>query len=260
MLSLEQIKKYYPNHLEGFERFMLREYLQYKILEILFESQYADKFAFIGGTALRIVHENNRFSEDLDFDNFSITEEIFSKVTDEIKYGLELEGYQVEFRNVSKAAYHCYIRFPNLLYNNKLSGHSEEKILIRLDTEAQFFDFKPESFLLNKFDVFTQIKVTPLDILLAQKFLTILERKQSKGRDFYDVVFLLGKNILPNYDFLNQKVSITNGHKLKSAILERINPFNMQELAEDVRPFLFKMKDMKKVEMFREYLKQIELI
>ena len=259
MLSLDQIKNYYPANLRGFERFMLREYLQYKILEILFESQYANEFAFIGGTALRIVHDNTRFSEDLDFDNFNITKEVFSEVADAIKYGLELEGYQVEIRSVAKAAYHCYIKFPKLLYDNNLSGHEEEKIFIRLDTEAQFFDFKPDNFLLNKFDVFTQIKVTPIDILLAQKFLTILERKQSKGRDFYDVVFLLGKNILPNYDFLSQKASITNGHQLKDAIIERLKPFNMQELAEDVRPFLINMKDVKKVELFKEYIGQVGL-
>ncbi len=259
MLSLDQIKKYYPENLKGFERFMLREYLQYKILEILFESQYANRFAFIGGTALRIVHDNTRFSEDLDFDNFNITNEEFSVVAEVIKNGLQLEGYQVEIRSVAKAAFHCYIRFPKLLYDNNLSGHEEEKIFIRLDTEAQLFDFKPDNFLLNKFDVFTQIKVTPIDILLAQKFLTILERKQSKGRDFYDVVFLLGRNILPNYDFLTQKASITNSHQLKNAIIEKIKPFNMKGLAEDVRPFLINMKEVKKVEMFKEYFGQVEL-
>ncbi len=179
MLNLEQIKQYYPDSLKGFERFMLREYLQYKILEILFENKYANQFSFIGGTALRIVHDNNRFSEDLDFDNFNISNDVFSEITESIKYGLQLEGYQVDFRNVKRGAYHCYIRFPKILYNYKLSGHEEEKILIRLDTEAQHFDFQPESYLLNKFDVFTEIKVTPTDILLAQKFLTILERKQS---------------------------------------------------------------------------------
>jgi predicted nucleotidyltransferase component of viral defense system len=73
MLSLDQIKEYYPENLKGFERFMLREYLQYKILEVLFDSKYANKFVFIGGTALRIVHNNERFSEDLDFDNFDVS-------------------------------------------------------------------------------------------------------------------------------------------------------------------------------------------
>lgn len=259
MLSLEQIKQYYPDNLIGFERFLLREYLQFKILEILFESDFANRFAFIGGTALRIVHGNSRFSEDLDFDHFNIAEEDFSKIAKAIHYGLQLEGYRVEFRTVSKAAFHCYIRFPNLLYNNKLSGHSEEKIFIRLDTEAQHFEFEPERFLLNRFDVFTEIKVTPVDILLSQKLLAILERKQSKGRDFFDVVFLLGKEIKPNYDFLSQKASIENGMQLKDAILYRINSFDMKKLSEDVKPFLIHVKDIKRVHLFKEYLQQVSL-
>ncbi|MCK5135939.1 MAG: nucleotidyl transferase AbiEii/AbiGii toxin family protein [Bacteroidales bacterium] len=259
MLSLDQIKQHYPESLHGYERFMLREYLQYKILEILFDSKYANKFAFIGGTALRIVHGNERFSEYLDFDHFDLTPELFSEVTKVIQHGLQLEGYQVQIRSVSRIAFHCYIRFPKLLYDYKLSGHEEEKILIRLDTKAQRFDFKPEDFLLNRFDVFTGIKVTPPDLLLAQKFCTILERKQCKGRDFYDVVFLMGKGVNPDYNFLNQKAAIKNGFQLKAVILEKLDGLDMELLTEDVRPFLLRSKDVNKVTSFKEYIMQVDL-
>jgi hypothetical protein len=37
------------------------------------------------------------------------------------------------------------------------------------------------------------------DILLAQKFYAIIKRKRSKGRDFFDVVFLLSKGVRPDY-------------------------------------------------------------
>ncbi len=259
MLSLDHIKQYYPENLKGFERFMLREYLQYKILEILFDSKHANKFAFIGGTALRIVHDNERFSEDLDFDNFNVSSKEFSEVTRTIEYGLKLEGYQIEIRSIARAAYHCYFRFPKLLYDNSLSGHIEEKILIRLDSEGQQFEFRPETFLLNRFDVFTEIKVTPPDILLAQKMLTILERKQGKGRDFYDVIFLLGKNIKPNYEFLKKQASIQNGIQLKDAIIRRIEKLNMQDMADDILPFLIQIKDAKKILLFREYIEQVSL-
>ena len=80
MLSLEQIKKYYPENLRPFERFLIREYLQCKILEIIFDSKYASQFAFIGGTALRLIYGSERFSEDLDFDNFGLTPEVFSEM------------------------------------------------------------------------------------------------------------------------------------------------------------------------------------
>lgn len=259
MLSLENIKTYYPEHLWGFERFMLREYLQYKILDFIYESNYANQLVFMGGTALRILHGNSRFSEDLDFDNFNLSEDEFADITKHIKRKLKLEGYQVEIRNVYKGAYHCYIRFPKLLKNTGLTGHSEEKILIRLDTEAQHFDFKPELELVNKFDVFTEIAGTPPDILLSQKIYAIINRPRNKGRDFFDVVFLLGKNIKPNYSYLKQKLSISKADELKARIMEKLNHVDLKKMANDVKPFLFNTKDEKKVLLFEKYISGVEL-
>ena len=191
MLPLTEIEKYYPENLRGFKRFMLREYLQHKILQFVYDSDFAGKLAFLGGTCLRIVHGNNRFSEELDFDNFGITEADFQNVADLIEKELSKEGYLVEMKTVYKGAYHCHIRFPELLYREGLSGHLEEKILVQLDTEPQHFQFIPQRFLLNRFDVFTQIFVAPKELLLAQKFYAVLNRPRNKGRDFYDIVFLL---------------------------------------------------------------------
>jgi hypothetical protein len=161
MLNLKEIQGYYPAHLHPFSRFILREYLQYKILQLIFESNWANKFCFLGGTCLRIAHNNTRFSEDLDFDNFGVNELEFDELATFIKIQLQKEGYEVEFKTVYKGAYHCHIKFPGLLFQEKLSGFQEERILIQLDTEPQYFDFEPQSFLLNRFDVFTQISITP---------------------------------------------------------------------------------------------------
>lgn len=79
MISLKEIQQYYPANLHGFRSFMLREYFQYKILEIVFECKFADKLCFLGGTCLRIVHDNSRFSDDLDFDNLNSPNPILMK-------------------------------------------------------------------------------------------------------------------------------------------------------------------------------------
>ena len=102
MLDLATIKKSYPENLQPFERFILREYLQYKILQNIFDSMYGKSLCFLGGTALRIVHNSTRFSEDLDFDNFGLSVADFDGLIQEIKKKLELEGYEVEIRNVFK--------------------------------------------------------------------------------------------------------------------------------------------------------------
>jgi predicted nucleotidyltransferase component of viral defense system len=259
MLALSEIEKNYPENQRGFKRFLLREYLQHKILQIIFDSEYAGHLVFLGGTCLRIVHGNKRFSEDLDFDNFQLKENVFENISALIQKRLEEEGYSVEMKTVYKGAYHCYIRFPELLYQEGLSGHLEEKILIQLDTEPQHFDFIPEKFILNRFDGFTQIFITPLDILLAQKFFAILNRDRNKGRDFFDTVFILSMTDRPNYDYLKLKINVTNAAELKTRLLEKCNKLDMNEMAKDVEPFLFDPADTKKITYFSEYISQVKL-
>ncbi|WP_010424547.1 nucleotidyl transferase AbiEii/AbiGii toxin family protein [Anaerophaga thermohalophila] len=258
MISLKEIQKFYPPELQHFERFILREYLQYKILEIVFNSSYAGKLCFLGGTCLRIVHNNNRFSEDIDFDNFALTENDFEEISAIIKKELSRLGYQVTIKKVIKGAFHCYIRFPGLLFQQGISGHVEEKILIQLDTEPQNFLFEPQKPIINKFDVFTQINSTPKDILLSQKIYAILNRPRKKGRDFYDVVFLL-KSVKPNYAYLEQKLKITNAVQLKKKLIEVCDNNDMNGLAKDVEPFLFYHQETKMVSLFKEFIEQTKL-
>ena len=259
MLALTEIEKNYPQNLQTYKRFILREYLQHKILQVIFDSEYANQLAFLGGTCLRIVHGNTRFSEDLDFDNFELKEDVFEAISHVIKKELEQEGYNIEIKTVYRGAYHCYIRFPQLLFQEGLSGYLEEKILIQLDTEPQHFKFTPEKYILNRFDIFTQIFTTPLEILLAQKFYAILNRDRNKGRDFYDAIFLLSKIERPNYEYLDFKLNITTASQLKERLLEKCSKLNMEEMGKDVQPFLFDPTDIKKVLLFPDYIKQSKL-
>jgi predicted nucleotidyltransferase component of viral defense system len=238
---------------------MIREYLQYKILELIFDTKHASKLSFLGGTCLRIVHGNNRFSEDLDFDNFNLSQQEFDLVTSEVEKGLAKLGFKVEMKNVTKGAYHCYIRFPELLFREGLSGHTNEKISIQLDSEAHSFLYKTEKPIINKFDVFTQISSTPADILLSMKFFAVINRKKNKGRDFFDIVSLLGNGFKPNYRYLEHKLGINSAKQLKVEALKKCTSLNMKEMALDVKPFLFNPSDDKKVLLFEKYLEQVDL-
>ena len=102
MLDLGQIKKEYPEPLQGYERAIVREYLQYKVLQAIFESKHASKLSFLGGTALRIVHGNTRFSEDIDLDNFGLSWQAFGELIQGVKLFLELEGFLVETNLVAR--------------------------------------------------------------------------------------------------------------------------------------------------------------
>lgn len=257
MLSLANIEKYYPPNERPFKRNILREYLQYKILEIIFNSETGRSLAFLGGTALRILHNSSRFSEALDFDNFGLTETKFAALAGEVKRGLELQGYAVEIKNVFKGAYRSYIRFPGVLFENEISAIRDEKILIQIDTVPHAFAYVKELKILNKFDVFTQIYATPLDLLLSQKIYAALNRPRAKGRDFYDIVFLLPQT-KPNYPYLSAKVGINTGRELKERLIAKTAGLNFNELAGDIAPFLVNGGDSNKVKMFAAYIKSIE--
>jgi len=258
MLDFDLIKSQYPQELQGFERALLREYLQHKILQGIFESGLADKLSFIGGTALRIVHGNTRFSEDIDLDNFGLDLAGFQTLIETVRRFLELEGFEVEIRNVARGAFRCYLRFPDLLFDLGISPLRDEKILIQIDTLAQGYPYQPETRILNKFDVFTQIRVTPVDLLLSQKIYTAVNRKRTRGRDFYDISFLLGF-ARPEMGFLREKLGVETAEDLRWTIVKRIADLDFTELAQDVAPFLLNAAQVKRVEAFRATWEQAEL-
>ncbi|MBP3191876.1 nucleotidyl transferase AbiEii/AbiGii toxin family protein [Natronogracilivirga saccharolytica] len=250
------MQTFYPEPLRRFPRFLLREYLQCKILEIIYDSPYANGLSFLGGTCLRIVHGNQRFSEDLDFDNLALGEADFEKLAGIIEKELTREGFETEMRTVLKGVWHCHITFPGLLFGEGLSGHKEEKFLIRMDTESQHFNYDPERFVLNRFEVFTTVLLTPLPLLMAQKLHAIINRERNKGRDFHDLVFLMSRNIKPDYSYLKEKISVSDAGTLKNAVLERCRQLDMDEMAGDVEPFLFNPSDKKKVVQFQAVVRQ----
>ncbi len=254
MLDIKQIESFYPEYLRSFKQNLLREYFQYKILEIIFDSKWGKGLSFIGGTAIRIVQSHTRFSEDLDFDNLALNNRDFAQLAELIQTKLSMEGYSVEIKNVFKGAFRSYIRISNILFESGLTGHKQKKILIQVDTEPQGFHYQPDKVILNKFDVFLQINVVPADILLSQKIYAVFKRKRAMGRDFYDIVFLLGRT-RPNSEYLKLKLKIENMAALKSKILSECRKFNFKRLTKDVEQSLFFPGDAKKILLFEEYIK-----
>ncbi|MBI5422069.1 nucleotidyl transferase AbiEii/AbiGii toxin family protein [Candidatus Peregrinibacteria bacterium] len=259
MLNLESIIASYPENLRPFRRNILREYLQYKVLQIVFATPLSAKLSFLGGTALRIVHGNSRFSEDLDFDNFGLTEKEFGTLADEVEKGLGLEGFEVTTRNVFKGAFRCYIRLPGLLFEHGLSPLKDETVTLQLDTAPHHFGYEPELRTLNRFDVFTQIPVTPAPLLFSQKIFAAFGRKRPKGRDFYDIVFLLSLNVRPDYAYLKAKLGIEDAETLRAYVLGQSGNLDFAALAKDVEPFLFFPAENQRVQRFADVFREAKL-
>lgn len=257
MLLINEIEKAYPEKLRSFKRFILREYLQYKILNIIYTSQYGKKLSFIGGTALRILYDNQRFSEDLDFDNLGLNQSALDDLTKIIENNLRDEGYEISIRNTQHNAFRCRIKIPKLLYQNNLSPLQDEQILIQFDTEPQNFQHKTQIKLINKFDVLQNVVTSPLDVLYSQKLYTAFNRKRPKGRDFFDILFLDNKT-KPNFDYLNLKLKIKNQQALKLYLKKNCKQIHFGDMIQDVKSFLFNPKDSEKIKLFPQWVENLE--
>ncbi|MCK5725028.1 MAG: nucleotidyl transferase AbiEii/AbiGii toxin family protein, partial [Gammaproteobacteria bacterium] len=101
MLTLEQIREYFPEQMfKRNPRGALVEYLQYELLDSLFKLKEATSLSFIGGTAIRMLQQSPRFSEDLDFDNFGLTFGQFEELLQKACRDMEAKGFLVEYRTV----------------------------------------------------------------------------------------------------------------------------------------------------------------
>jgi predicted nucleotidyltransferase component of viral defense system len=253
MISINELVSFYPDKLKPFKKNILREYLQYKILQIIYDSNHFNALVFMGGTAIRIIYGNTRFSEDLDFDNISLTQDNFKSLMNLLKKKLELEGYNIETKFTFKGAFRCQLKFIELLSNMNLSNHKDAKLIIQVDTEPQNYKYQPKKVLINKFDVFTRIISVPVDLLLSQKITAFFTRKRLMGRDLFDIVFLHSKTN-PDLNYLKQKLNITNSSELKKQMLSKCGNIDFNSLAKDVSPFIFNPNDSKKILFFKEYI------
>lgn len=259
MLSFKEIAKHYSERENRLPQLVLKEYLQYKILDIIFSSKYGSHIAFMGGTAVRLVYGSDRFSEDLDLDNDALSEHDFSDLTKIVERELLKDGIETEFRNTFKGVYHCYLKFPRILFENKLSPLRDEKILIRLDSFQTKYARRAEPFALAKADVFSEIRVYPASLLLAQKIDALFHRDRRKGRDIYDIVYLFSLTN-PDYSYLKKTVGVSCERELMEKMKKLLSEKELSDLARDVSPFLLDSQKVARVEKFHLWIKGRESV
>ena len=257
MIDIEYIRSFFPPIIVSqsrFDRYMLKEYLQLQILDYLTTTSYINKISFIGGTNLRIVQGIDRFSEDLDFDCKDLSEEEFMTMTDSVVNYLRNSNIDVETRdkpNPRLTAFRRNLYFPQMLFNLGLTGHRDERLLLKIETQNQGVAYQPIVVNINKMGFFFSIQVPPLDVLCAMKFSAILSRQ--KGRDFYDTIFLLSKTN-PNMDFLHAKTGISTMKELKNAMKNRLLEIDLNEKKRDFVHLLFNESNAERILKFGEII------
>ena len=253
MIDIEYIRSFFPSVIAGdrrFDRYMLKEYLQLLILDHLATMPYIHKLSFIGGINLRLIQGIDRFSEDLDFDCKDMDEDEFKDMTDEIVRFIQKNNIQVETRDRENPRLTAFLRnlyFPQMLFNLGLTGHKEERLLLKIEAQDQGVLYQSVVANVNKMGFFFGVPVPPLDVLCAMKFSAILARQ--KGRDFYDAIFLLSKT-KPNIEYLTVKNGITSIDELKDVFSKRLQTVDLNQKKRDFAHLLFKEASAERILQF----------
>ncbi len=280
----QMIEKYNPKNINE-ETNAIKEILQEIILCGLSRSNFFNKAAFYGGTALRIFYGLNRFSEDLDFallepnPNFDLTE-YFTYIKNEIlSYGLNLDiNYKKKTQdsNISSAFLKGDTKeviltfFPNEDFKNLNNMLKNIKIKFEIDINPPMgatYEFKYK--LLPSPH---QIRIYDAPSLFAGKIHAIICRgwkKRVKGRDLYDYIFYLSLNTKVNLTLIKNKLIESNYiskdsnltiTKLKEILNEKFKEIDYENAKEDVLPFISDNDSLNiwSSEFFIEITKNIE--
>ncbi|MFW5878217.1 MAG: nucleotidyl transferase AbiEii/AbiGii toxin family protein [Myxococcota bacterium] len=232
-----------------------REYLQARMLESIQDTGTFNRWAFVGGTALRFLFSIPRFSEDLDFSLIRAGEEAgFRRPLEEMRRVLSLEGYRIEIRvKERRTVLAAWIRFPGLPYELGLSGRAAQVLSIKLEV-----DTKPPAGARIETSIVRRHVTLNLchhdrPSLFAGKLHAVLSRPWAKGRDLFDLAWYLASPSRPepNLTLLNAALMQTgwSGPEITSSswraeIRKRLEKIDWQRARADVGPFLERQRDL----------------
>jgi predicted nucleotidyltransferase component of viral defense system len=259
MVDPNLIKVYFPDQIRNnplMGKSMMKEYIQLSILDYLSATKYLRKLIFIGGTCLRLVKGIDRFSEDLDFDCRDMTEDDFRQMSADVIQFLYRSGYKVEQKDKKSpklTAFRSNIYFPGLLSETGLSRHKDERFLIKLEAQDQGVNYSVEIRNVKGCGFYFPFNVPPDQVLCSMKLKALIER--GKGRDFYDLIFLLSQT-QPDYYFLSKLLGIRNSDELITAIENRLKHIDLKLKTADFEHLLFEKGKSKRILMFGEFFKE----
>lgn len=227
----------------------LREELHHLILQEADRKGAFNQICFVGGTALRILHGLDRFSEDLDF-SLSLRNEIpFQLETLSKAVAQSLEGYGFDCKmqrlKTERNVQRCFFVFGNLLRQLDKSFQPTQNLAIRFDVDTHPPAGAHE--LVSPVTGIRLYKVRHFDLpsLFAGKLNAVLYRVYTKGRDLYDFLWYTGKGVKVNGLLLEngieqtqkEKISL-NDKKLQELLHQKFKETDFARAQKDVAPFL----------------------
>jgi hypothetical protein len=261
--ALEILFEQYRQRNNGLVQQTIAELIQLIALLGLSRTDFFSKAVFYGGTALRMVHGLDRFSEDLDFSlRTALTGFSLDEYLDGLRGELDSFGFTSEITLKQKRTItpieSAFIKantrqilvetFPDPELARLIHAEETVKVKLEIDTdppsaagfEVRYLD-DPIPFSIGIYDP---------PSLFAGKMAAVLARSWAgrvKGRDWYDFIFFTRKNIPLNLMHLEARLRQVNLYireekldatSFAAMLSERINAVNFTQAKEDIKRFV----------------------
>lgn len=239
-----------------------KEIIQEITLLGLSRQNFFDKAAFYGGSALRIAYQIDRFSEDLDFTllksdhNFHIEEYIKGLEDEFLAFGLKLK-VEKKIKNKKTPIESAFIKgntLEHILMIKELDIGINKNDTIKVKLEIDIEPPKPS----GETEVLFATRPLPFSYrilkkpsLFSGKIHALLCRsyvdKRVKGRDLYDFIWYIDKEIKPDLTYLEAKMRQTkhwdkkekiNSENLKKLLKNKFDEIDFNQAKKDIAPFI----------------------
>jgi len=242
----------------------LREVLQELALLGLWRSKFYEHAAFYGGTALRVLHGLDRFSEDLDFSllapnpGFALARYMAALETELRAFGFDVRAHQKSGATRRTAIHSAFLKTNTLreLVSIKTPDtitrtiHRDQVLTIKIEVDTD----PPPAFETDVRYLLSPIpfavRVYALPDLFAGKMHALLCRRwktRVKGRDWYDLVWFAAHHPTLHLAHLEARM-VQSGHWPRDRALtatewrtlmdRAIDTLNLDQARADVLPFV----------------------
>lgn len=268
-MVLKDLLLHYPHKTLEEKENALKEVVQEIALLGLSRTDFFSKAAFYGGTCLRLFYGLPRFSEDLDFalkepiPTFSLHSYFNEIERTFVSFGFRVEvgsKESIDEGNIRSALIkggtlaHLVSVFPDSPEVKKIISNQVTKVKFEVDVNPALGATYEE-----KLEAFPSLHyVTAFDgpSLFAGKAHALICRAWKnwvKGRDLYDYLFYIEKDIPLNLSYLKSKL-VQSGRiqatdpfgkeEVVSLLKERFSSIDFAEASKDVLPFLFEKQEV----------------
>lgn len=226
----------------------LKEELQFYVLNFIYHHPEYNKWIMYGGSALRIIHGLDRMSVDLDFEvSNAVTEKFLEDLKKEVEdYFINTYGADSDFLTIKiTTGRGLLLKFH---VGKELSlGNPSNQVHVKIDLN-HFVAPKTvtERRPINRDQLSFVILTYNMGALMASKLAAIFLRGtrgvgdaiyEEKGRDIYDLLWYMGKKIVPDFDYMIAKgIDVKDPRALFDKLTLQINKVSDENLKNDLSP------------------------